>query len=113
MPRTKSIASRKHKILKLRARGFKHSAGKRVKTTKEALMHAGQYAYAGRRIRRRDIRSLWIVRLNAAVREHDLSYSKFMSLLKAKNIELNRKVLSEIATTDTKTFNKIIDAARQ
>lgn len=108
MPRTKSISSRKHKKIKLAARGYKHSAGKRVKTSKEALMHAGHYAYVGRRLKKRDTRSLWIVRLNAAVREQGLSYSKFVALLKKNNIELNRKMLSEVAISDPETFKTIV-----
>lgn len=95
------------KILKL-AKGFWMTRHKRYKVAKQAVMHAGQYAYNGRRIRRRDIRQLWIVRLNAALREFGLKYSTFINTLKAKKIELNRKILSEIAITDPNTFKSLV-----
>jgi len=108
MARVKSIASRRHRVIKSNARGFKHARSRRLKTAKEALLHAGQYAYAGRKLRKRDLRSLWITRLNAAVREHGLSYSVFMSLLKKKNIQLDRKILAEIAVKHPEVLSKII-----
>lgn len=70
-------------------------------------MHAGQYAYNSRRLKKRDFRKLWIIRLNAAVREHGLSYSKFIKALKEKKIELDRKILADIAVNDPDTFEKI------
>ena len=109
MPRSKSIASRKHRKVKKQAKGYKHSARKRVKVAKEAVLHAGQYAYIGRKLKRRNLRRLWIVRLNAAAREHNLSYSKFISLLKEKKIEIDRKILSDLSIKDPKTFKTIID----
>ena len=108
MPRAKSIAARRHRKIKKQARGFKHAARKRVKVAKEALLHAGQYAYVGRKLRKRDLRRLWIMRLNAAAREHDLTYNKLVSGLKKANIELDRKILSDIAVKDPKTFKKIV-----
>lgn len=112
MPRVKSIASRKHRKIKKLTRGFKHSARKRVKTAKEAHLHAGQYAYIGRKLKKRDLRKLWIIRLNAAARENDITYNKLISGLKSKKIEIDRKVLSEIAVKDPKTFSKIISGIR-
>lgn len=110
MARVKSIASRKHKKIKLAARGFTQARRQRVKTAKEALMHAGHYAYVGRKLKKRDLRSLWIVRLNAAARENGLkNYNTLISSLKKANIELDRKVLSEIAVKDPATFTQIID----
>lgn len=108
MARTKSIAAKRHRKIKKQARGFKHARRKRVKVAKEALLHAGQYAYIGRKLRKRDLRKLWIVRLNAAVREHGLAYNKLISNLKKEKIELDRKILSDIAIQDPKTFEKII-----
>lgn len=108
MTRVKSIAARKHREIKLKARGFKNARSRRVKTAKEALLHAGQYAYAGRKLRKRDLRRLWIIRLNAAVREEGLSYSAFISLLKKKNIELDRKILAELAVEKPEILSKII-----
>ncbi|MFV1917533.1 MAG: 50S ribosomal protein L20 [Patescibacteria group bacterium] len=108
MPRSKSIAARRHRKVKKAARGYKHSARKRVRVAKEALLHAGQYAYIGRKRRKRDMRRLWIMRLNAAVREHGLTYSKLIQGLKKANIELDRKMLAEIAVNDPDTFAKIV-----
>ena len=79
MPRTKSISAKRHRKVKKAAKGFKQARRIRVKSAKEALLHSGQYAYIGRKLRRRDLRSLWIVRLNAAVREHGMNYSKFIN----------------------------------
>lgn len=108
MARVKSIASRKHRVLLKRARGFKQSARRRAKVAHQALLHAGEYAFRGRKLRKRDLRSLWITRLNAAVREEGLSYSRFMSGLKKAGIELDRKVLADIAVSDPKGFKEII-----
>ena len=108
MPRVKSLSAKRHRKVKSQAKGFKHSARKRVRTAKEALLHAGQYAYIGRKQKKRNFRRLWTIRLNAAAREHGISYSQLISKLKTANIELDRKMLSEIALTDPKTFEKII-----
>lgn len=108
MARVKSIASRKHRKFLKAAKGFKQSRRKRIQVAKEALLHAGQYAYHGRRLRKRDIRGLWIIRLNAALRERGLSYSKFISLVLKKGVGLDRKILAGIAFEDPKTFDKIV-----
>jgi len=108
MPRTKSLAAKRHRKVKKEARGYKHAARRRVKVAKEALLHAGHYAYVGRKLKKRDLRRLWIVRLNAAAREHDLSYSRFIAGLKKENIAIDRKILSDIAINDSETFNKIV-----
>lgn len=110
--KTGPTRSTRHKKVKLAARGFMHARSRRVKTAKEALMHAGQYAYAGRKLRKRDMRGLWITRINAAVREHGLSYSTFMNALKTKNIALDRKILANIAATDPSTFEEIVKATK-
>lgn len=108
MARVKSTASRKHREVLKRAKGFRQSRHSRFKVAQEAVLHAGQYAFAGRKLRKRDLRSLWIVRLNAAVREEGLSYSKFISLLKKEKIEIDRKILAEIAVSDPATFKEIV-----
>ena len=90
------------------ARGFKQARSNRYKTAKEAVLHSGQYAYEGRKNRKREMRSIWIVRLNAAVREHGISYSRFIAGLKTANINLDRKILSDIAIRDAKTFEEIV-----
>jgi len=112
MPRSKSLTAKKHRKIKKQARGFEHSRRKRIKTAKEALLHAGQYAYIGRKLRKRDMKRLWIVRLNAASRESGLKYSQLVSYLKKANIEIDRKILSDIAVSDPKIFDKIIDKVK-
>jgi large subunit ribosomal protein L20 len=109
MPRVKSISARRHRKVKKLAKGFKHAQRKRVRTAKEAILHAGQYAYVGRKLRKRDLRRLWIVRLNAAAREHGLSYNKLVAGLKKEKIEIDRKILSDIAINDPDTFKEIIN----
>jgi large subunit ribosomal protein L20 len=108
MARVKSTASRKHRKMLFRAKGFRQARRRRIQTAKEALLHAGQYAYEGRKLKKRDLRALWITRLNAGVREEDLSYSKFINLLKKSKVELDRKILSEIAAKDPDTFKQIV-----
>lgn len=108
MARTKSLAAKRHRKVKKLTKGFKQARRTRVKAGKEALMHAGQYAYHGRRLRKRDLRSLWIVRLNAAARENGIkNYNTLISGLKKANIELDRKILADIAATDPETFKQI------
>ena len=109
MARIKSIAQKRHRKIKKLTKGFGQARRRRIKAGKEAAMHAGQYAYIGRKDRKRDLRKLWIIRLNAAAREHGLSYNQLISGLKKKNIELDRKILSDIAISDPTTFSKIID----
>jgi large subunit ribosomal protein L20 len=112
MARTKSKTSKKHKKIKTSAKGYKHARRKRVKTAKEAVLHAHQYAYVGRKLRKRDLKKLWIIRLNAAAREHGLKYSELMNRLKKANIEINKKILSDIAIKDPDTFKKIVDSVK-
>ena len=112
MPRTKSKAAIRHRKIRSQSRGFKFSARRRVKTAKEALLHAGQYAYAGRKRKRRELKSLWILRINAAARIHGLTYSKLMNGLKKANIELDRKILADIAVSDPDTFKEIVSALK-
>lgn len=111
MARVKSLASKKHrKVLKL-AKGFRNARSRRFKVANEAVMHAGQYAYTGRKLKKRDLRSLWIVRLSAAAKENGSSYSKFIKALKDSKIELDRKILSHIAATDKEVFKKIFETS--
>jgi len=109
MTRVKSIAARRHRKIKKQARGFKQARRRRVKAAKEALLHAGQYAYIGRKLRKRDLRRLWITRLNAASREQGLTYGRLIAGLKKAEIELDRKILAEIAVNDPGTFKKIVE----
>ena len=107
MARVKSTASRKHRELLKRAKGFKQARRTRIQTAKEAVLHAGMYAYIGRKNKKRDLRALWITRLSAAAKKHGTSYSKFINLLKKEKIEIDRKILSDIAATDPTTFDAI------
>jgi large subunit ribosomal protein L20 len=106
--KTGSTRRKRHNKIKKAAKGFKHARHKRVKTAKEALLHAGQYAYIGRKLRKRDLRKLWIMRINAAARKHNLTYSKFIKKLKEKGIKLDRKILADLAVNNTEAFEKII-----
>lgn len=108
MARVKSIAQRRHRKILKRARGFKQSRRRRIQTAKEALLHAGQYAYEGRKLRKRDLRALWIIRLSAAAKERGTSYSKLIAAMKKAKIEIDRKILSDIAATDPASFNRIV-----
>lgn len=112
MARITSPRRARHKKVLKAARGFKAARSRRYKVAREAILHAGQYAYVGRRLRKRDMRTLWTQRLNAAVREHDMSYSRFISAMKKAGISLDRKMLSEIAISDPKTFEKIVSQAK-
>jgi large subunit ribosomal protein L20 len=99
---------KKHKkVLKL-AKGYRLGRSKLFRQAQEAVIHAGADAYRGRKEKKRQMRSLWITKLSAALAPHNLSYSKFINLLKTKNIELDRKILSEIAKDDSDTFNQIV-----
>lgn len=112
MARIKSLEQKKHrKILKL-AKGYKNARSRRYHAAMEAVLHAGQYAFAGRRLKKRDLRKTWIIRLNAAVREYGLNYNKFIAGLKKEKIEVDRKILSDIAATDKETFAKIVESVK-
>ena len=103
MPRVKrGVTSRaRHKKVLKQSKGFRGRRGNVYRVAKQAVMKAGQYAYRDRRQRKREIRSLWITRINAAVRELGLSYSTFMAGLKRANIEIDRKVLADLAVAAT------------
>lgn len=110
MTRVKSgiQTKKKHKkVLKL-AKGYWMSRHKQFKKAKEATLHAGEYAFAGRKMRKRMMRRIWIVRLNAALKDYQLKYNQFINLLKKKQIELDRKILSKIALEYPKVFEKIV-----
>ena len=110
---TNSPASRKRrkKVLKY-AKGYFGNKSKLFRYAKEAVQHAWQYAYAARRKKKGDFRGLWIVRLNAACRNAGISYSRFMEGLKAANIGLDRKVLSDLAIRDEVAFNGLVKQAQ-
>ena len=103
---------RRKKVLKL-AKGFRGGRSKLFRTAADAVDKALMYAYRDRRTRKRDFRRLWITRINAAVRMNNMSYSKFIHGLKVANVELDRKVLAELAISDPSGFSKIADLAAQ
>ncbi len=107
--KTGTVRRAAHKKVLKAAKGFWMTRHKRYKVAHEAVMHAGQYAFVGRHLRRRNMRQLWIARLNASLKPFEIRYSVFIKMLKDKKIELNRKVLSEIAINDNATFKTIVD----
>jgi large subunit ribosomal protein L20 len=114
MPRVKrgvTARARHKKVLEL-AKGYRGRRGNVFKVAKEAVMKAGQYAYRDRRNKKRDFRALWIVRINAAVREFGMSYSTFINGLKKAEIDIDRKVLADLAVHDRPAFNKIAEQAK-
>ena len=114
MPRVKRgvTARAAHKKVIARAKGFRGRRNNVFRIANEAVMRAGQYAYRDRRNKKRDFRSLWITRINAAVREHGLSYSVFMNGLKKAAIVVDRKVLADIAVLDKPAFTKFVEQAK-
>ena len=103
---------RRKKILKL-AKGFRGSHSKLFRTANQQVMKALRNAYRDRRKRKRDFRRLWIVRINAAARQHGISYSRLVDKLKKADIQLNRKMLAELAFLDPDAFGKVIETATQ
>lgn len=114
MPRVKRgvTTGARHKKVLSRAKGYYNARRKNIKTANQAVMKAGQYAYRDRRVRKRDFRSLWIARINAEARECGMSYSRFMNGLKKAAIEIDRKMLADIAIHDKKTFSALADKAK-
>lgn len=107
-----STRKRRKKILKL-AKGYYGGKSKLFRTAKEAVMKSGQYAYIGRKQRKRDFRRLWITRISAACKMNDTNYSTFMNGLKKAGIDLNRKMLSEIAISDPAAFTDLVNQAKE
>lgn len=106
-------AKKKHKkILKL-AKGYRGARSKQYRVAKQSVMRALEESYKGRKQRKRQFRQLWIARINAAARLNGLSYSKFMHGLKLAQIDINRKMLSEMAISDPESFTKLTDAAKE
>ena len=106
--KTGYIRRRRHKkILKL-TKGFRMTKSRLYKVAKEASLHAGQYAFHGRKRRKRDMRRLWIQRINAALTDSGQTYSQFIKNLKVKKIDLNRKILAELAVNQSQVFKSIV-----
>lgn len=108
----RGVAARaKHKKILKSAKGMQHNRTRSFRLAKQAVIRALQYSYRDRRNRRRDIRRLWITRINAAARENGTTYGKLIAGIKASGIELDRKVLAELAVSDPKAFNAVVKIA--
>ena len=105
-------AHKRHKRLLDDAEGRKGTKSRLIKPAREALLHAMAYATRDRKQRKRQLRGLWIVRINAAVRAHGLTYGKFINGLKGADVEIDRKILADLAVRDAATFTKIVEVAK-
>lgn len=114
MPRAKRavVARARHKKILAKAKGYYGARSNTFRVAKQAVIKAGQYAYRDRRQRKRQFRSLWIVRINAAARQFDLSYSRLMDGLNKASVQIDRKVLADLAVHDIDTFGKIAERAK-
>jgi large subunit ribosomal protein L20 len=106
------VARRRHRKVLSRAKGYYGARRKVYRVAKQAVIKAGQYSYRDRRQRKRDFRSLWIQRINAAAREHGLSYSRFINGLKRAEVEIDRKVLADLAVNDKAAFKALAEKAQ-
>ena len=107
-----NAVKKRRKILKS-AKGYFGAKSKLYRTARVQVMKSGQYAYIGRKQKKRDFRALWITRINAGCRQNDISYSRFISGLKKANVALNRKVLADIAVREPETFAKLVETAKK
>ncbi len=105
-------AKGKHKKIFRANKGYRMTKRRLIRVATQAYLHAGEYAFAGRKNRKRDFRQLWITRINEAVKQNGLSYSAFMSRLKAANIEVDRKILANLVTDDPEVFEDIVDRVK-
>ena len=114
MPRVKRgiTHSKKRKSILKAVKGYRHGRKKLIKLAKVAILKAGTYAYRDRKAKKRDFRRLWQIKLNAAVRVFDISYSKFIGMLKKNNVEMDRKVLADLAENNTAIFAKIVEKVK-
>ena len=106
-------SKKRHKKILKQAKGYRGARSRTFKVAKQAVTRAGQYAYRDRRVKKRNFRALWIVRINAAVRANGLSYSVFMNALKKANIELDRKALADMAAEDEKGFADLVALVKE
>ena len=107
------VSRRKHKKLLGLTKGYIGTKNRLVRVAKQASLHAGEYAFHGRKLRKRDARSIWITRISQAVKQEGLSYSVFMNKLKKAKIELNRKILNDLVVNDINAFKKVVDTAKK
>lgn len=108
-----AVTKARHKKVLKQAKGYFGSKHRLYKTAKEQLMHSGQYAFRDRKQKKREFRKLWITRINAACRQNDISYSRFIEGLTKAGVEVNRKMLSEIAINDPKAFTDLVKVAKE
>ncbi len=110
--KTARITHKKHKKVLKQAKGYYGAKHYRFRMAKQAVMKSGMYAYVGRKDKKSNFRKLWITRINAAARQNGLTYSKLIAGLKKANISINRKMLSELAVTDSEAFAKLAETAK-
>ena len=108
-----AVTKARHKKVLKQAKGYFGSKHRLYKSAKEQLMHSGQYAFRDRKQKKREFRKLWITRINAACRENGISYSRFIEGLNKAGVEVNRKMLSEIAINDPKAFTELVEVAKK
>lgn len=106
------VSHRKHKKVLELTKGYRGGRSKLIKEAKSSMLHAGEYAFAGRKLRKRDMRRLWITQMGIALKNEGLSYSKFIAQMKAKNINLDRKIMADLAVNHIEDFKKIISEVR-
>ncbi|MBI2442948.1 MAG: 50S ribosomal protein L20 [Candidatus Levybacteria bacterium] len=107
------VSRRKHNKLHAQTKGYRGTKHRLIKAAKEAYLHAGAYAFHGRKLRKRDFRALWITRIGEAVKQQDMSYSVFMNKLKKAHIELDRKILSDLVVNDPTIFKQIVEHVKR
>lgn len=105
-------SKRAHKKVLAATRGYRGTRRRLIKVAREAMLHAGQYAYHGRKLRKRDFRRLWIIRISEAVKQEGLSYSVFMNKLKKAHVQLDRKILSNLVVEDPSAFKQVVETVK-
>ena len=105
-------AKKKHKAILKKAKGYWGDRSRTFRAANEAVLHAGQYAFRDRRAKKGEFRRLWIQRINAGCRQHDMSYSRFIAGLSAAGIEVDRKILADLAVTDPAAFGALVEQAK-
>lgn len=110
--KTGTVRRKRHKKVIKQTKGYRMTKSRLYKAAHEALLHAGQYAYAGRKRKKRDQRQLWIIKINAALKSLNLTYNQFIHKLKKADVELDRKILADLAESDPETFKLIVDKVR-
>ena len=111
--KTAIITRKKHKKVLKQAKGYFGAKGYRFRMAKQAVMKSGMYAYVGRKDKKSNFRKLWIARINAAARQNGLTYSKMIAGLKKANVSINRKMLADLAITDSKAFTELAEVAKK